>query len=109
MFTYKDENGKEENIDLLSLSKKQMRRTINGKRIAMVFQDPMTSLNPTMTIGAQIMEGMIWHYRTPKAEAKRRAIELLEMVGITEVGNLCHNAEVVGDVDNGHYRCGKTL
>ena len=84
MFTYKDENGKEENIDLLSLSKKQMRRTINGKRIAMVFQDPMTSLNPTMTIGAQIMEGMIWHYHTPKTEAKRRAIELLEMVGITD-------------------------
>ena len=84
MFTYKDENGKEESIDLLSLSKKQMRRTINGKRIAMVFQDPMTSLNPTMTIGAQIMEGRIWHYHTPKAEAKRRAIELLEMVGITD-------------------------
>ena len=57
-------------------------KVISGK--AMVFQDPMTSLNPTMTIGAQIMEGMIWHYHTPKAEAKRRAIELLEMVGITD-------------------------
>ena len=84
LFTFKNDNGEEETRDLLTLSKKQMRRTINGKRIAMVFQDPMTSLNPTMTIGAQIMEGMIWHYHTPKEEAKRRAIELLEMVGITD-------------------------
>ena len=84
MFTFKNDKGEEETIDLLSLSKKEMRRTINGKRIAMVFQDPMTSLNPTMTIGAQIMEGMIWHYHTPKEEAKSRAIELLKMVGITD-------------------------
>ena len=48
-------------IDLLTLSKRELRRTINGKNIAMVFQDPMTSLNPTMTIGAQIMEGMLLH------------------------------------------------
>lgn len=82
-FTFKNDSGEEETIDLLTLSKKQMRRTINGKRIAMVFQDPMTSLNPTMTIGDQIMEGMIWHYKTPKEEAKKRAIELLELVGIT--------------------------
>lgn len=72
------------NVDILKLSKKEMRTTINGTRIAMVFQDPMTSLNPTMTIGAQIMEGMIWHYKTPKEEAKKRAIELLELVGIVD-------------------------
>ncbi len=87
-FTFKkdknDPNSEEETIDLLSLSKKQMRQTINGKRIAMVFQDPMTSLNPTMTIGDQIMEGMRWHYKTPKEEAKKRAIELLNLVGITD-------------------------
>lgn len=82
-FTY-EENGEKVTVDLLTLSKKQMRSTINGKRIAMVFQDPMTSLNPTMRIGDQIMEGMIWHFKTPKEEAKKRALELLDMVGITD-------------------------
>jgi oligopeptide transport system ATP-binding protein len=80
-FTYYRDNEKVE-VDILKLSKKEMRKRINGKRVAMIFQDPMTSLNPTMTIGAQIMEGMIWHYKTPKKEAEKRAIELLELVGI---------------------------
>ncbi|MGI5977956.1 MAG: ABC transporter ATP-binding protein [Oscillospiraceae bacterium] len=71
-------------VDILSLSKQEMRRRINGKRMAMIFQDPMTSLDPTMTIGKQIMEGMIWHYNTPKDEAYARALELLEEVGLTE-------------------------
>lgn len=82
-FTYYRDNKKVE-VDILKLSKKEMRTRINGKRIAMIFQDPMTSLNPTMTIGAQIMEGMIWHYKTPKREAQKKAIELLELVGITD-------------------------
>lgn len=82
-FTYNREK-EEVTKDLLTLSKKEMRRHINGKRIAMVFQDPMTSLNPTMTIGAQIMEGMIYHYHTPKKEAYEKAIQLLELVGITD-------------------------
>lgn len=81
-FTYYRDNEKVQ-VDILKLSKKEMRQRINGKRIAMIFQDPMTSLNPTMTIGAQIMEGMIWHYKTPKEEARKRAIELLDLVGIT--------------------------
>jgi oligopeptide transport system ATP-binding protein len=71
-------------VDILKLSKKEMRTRINGKRIAMIFQDPMTSLNPTMSIGAQIMEGMIWHYKTPKKEAYKKTVELLELVGITD-------------------------
>lgn len=50
----------------------------------MVFQDPMTSLDPTMNIGKQIMEGMIWHYKTPKEEAYKKAVELLKEVGITD-------------------------
>lgn len=83
-FTFKNDKDEMETVDLLTLTKKQMRSTINGKRIAMVFQDPMTSLNPTMTIGAQIMEGMIWHFKTPKEEAKKRALELLNLVGITD-------------------------
>ena len=45
------------------MKKEEIRRHINGKRIAMVFQDPMTSLNPLMPVGKQIMEGMIWHYQ----------------------------------------------
>jgi oligopeptide transport system ATP-binding protein len=79
---YRD--GEKVDVDILKLSKKEMRTRINGKRIAMIFQDPMTSLNPTMTIGAQIMEGMIWHYKTPKKEAYKKTVELLELVGITD-------------------------
>jgi len=70
--------------DLLKLSKKEIRKRINGKRIAMVFQDPMTSLNPTMSIGAQIMEGMRYHFNATRQEAHERAIELLELVGISD-------------------------
>jgi oligopeptide transport system ATP-binding protein len=55
-----------------------------GKQIGMVFQDPMTSLNPTMKIGAQIAEGIIYHKLASKKEAKLRAIELLHLVGITD-------------------------
>ena len=78
-----EQNRQMTSVDLLKISKKEMRRTFNGKRIAMVFQDPMTSLNPTMTIGAQIMEGMFIHYKTPKHEARQKALSLLELVGIT--------------------------
>ena len=82
-FTSRD-GEKEVTEDLVKLSAKEMRRRIKGKRIAMVFQDPMTSLDPTMTIGKQIMEGMCYHYKTPKAEAYKRAVELLEEVGIED-------------------------
>lgn len=70
--------------DILNMPIKEMRRTINGKKIAMVFQDPMTSLDPTMNIGKQIVEGMIYHYHTPKEEAYKKALELLNEVGITD-------------------------
>ena len=82
-FTYHD-GEKEVTEDLVKLSGKEMRKRIKGKRIAMVFQDPMTSLDPTMTIGKQIMEGMRYHYKTPKAEAFQRAVELLKEVGIED-------------------------
>jgi len=81
-FTYNRSETEKVTIDLLSLSKKEMRSHINGKRIAMIFQDPMTSLDPTMNVGSQIMEGMIWHYATPKAQAREKALELLREVGI---------------------------
>lgn len=90
-FNYKRENGEEVSVDLLKLSKKEMRRRINGKRIAMVFQDPMTSLDPTMPIGKQVMEGMIWHYKMSKQEAYKKALNLLELVGITDAEKRMNN------------------
>ncbi len=74
----------ETDYDILSMPVPEIRKTINGKKIAMVFQDPMTSLDPTMNIGAQIVEGMMYHYHTPKEEAYKKALELLEEVGITD-------------------------
>ena len=84
LYTYTDEKGKDVTVDLLKLPKKQLRQQINGQRIAMVFQDPMTSLDPTMTIGKQIMEGMFLHKNMDKDAARARAIELLELVGIPD-------------------------
>jgi oligopeptide transport system ATP-binding protein len=55
-----------------------------GKNIGMVFQDPMTSLNPTMKIGVQISEGLIYHKIASRKEAKSKAIELLDLVGVPE-------------------------
>ena len=83
-FTYRHDDGTPETVDILKMKKQDIRKHINGKRIAMIFQDPMTSLDPTMPIGKQIMEGMIWHYKTPKAEAYKMAVELLKEVGITD-------------------------
>ena len=83
-YTYHHDDGTPETVDILKMKKGDIRRHINGKRIAMIFQDPMTSLDPTMPIGKQIMEGMIWHYKTPKAEAYKKAVSLLKEVGITD-------------------------
>lgn len=71
-------------VDITKQSKKFIQSQIRGRRIAMVFQDPMTSLDPTMTIGKQVMEAMRFHYDTPKKEAWDRAVKLLELVGITD-------------------------
>ncbi|OUC05396.1 peptide ABC transporter ATP-binding protein, partial [Litorilinea aerophila] len=67
--------------DLLKLSEEELRQ-IRGNRIAMIFQDPMTSLNPVLTIGRQITEALELHLRMSREQARRRAVELLEMVGI---------------------------
>ena len=83
-FSYHHADGTPQTVDILTKDKKWIRRHINGKRIAMVFQDPMTSLDPTMTIGKQIMEGMIWHFKTPKKEAWDKAVELIKEVGIED-------------------------
>ena len=84
LYTYEDETGSEQTVDLLKIGKKQLRQTINGQHIAMVFQDPMTSLDPTMPIGKQIMEGILMHRSVTREQAKDRAMELLKLVGITD-------------------------
>jgi len=67
--------------DLLQASEQEMRH-IRGNRIAMIFQDPMTSLNPVLTVGRQITESLELHLRLSRREAYNRAAELLDMVGI---------------------------
>lgn len=69
--------------DLLSLSAEEMRRR-RGREIAMVFQEPMTSLNPVRTIGSQIVEGIIENLGLSKAAAQDRAIQLLREVGVAD-------------------------
>nr|WP_054549874.1 ABC transporter ATP-binding protein [Lysinibacillus sphaericus] len=67
--------------DLVPLTDKEMSK-VRGNEIAMIFQDPMTSLNPTMKVGRQITEVILQHKKVSKNEAKKRAIELLTQVGI---------------------------
>ena len=81
-YSYFHDDGSPAEVDILKMKKGEIRRHINGKRIAMIFQDPMTSLDPTMPIGRQIMEGMLWHYKMKKDEAYKKAVRLLEEVGL---------------------------
>lgn len=71
----------DENIEITKLTDKQMEH-IRGSEMGMIFQDPMTSLNPTMTVGKQISEGLVKHQGLSKEAAKQRAIEMLKLVGI---------------------------
>ena len=72
--------------DLLKISVEEMRR-IRGGKIAMVFQDPMSSLNPVLTIGHQIDEAQLLHRGVSKTEARDRTVELLDRVGIPSAGD----------------------
>ncbi len=76
--------------DLLSLSKEQMRR-IRGKDISMIFQDPMTSLNPVLTIERQMTEAARQHLGMGRAEARKQAVEMLDLVGIPNAVNRLRN------------------
>jgi oligopeptide/dipeptide ABC transporter ATP-binding protein len=69
--------------DLLRLSEEEMQH-VRGREIAMVFQEPMTSLNPVLSIGRQLTEGLEIHLRMKPGEARARAVELLGMVGIPD-------------------------
>ncbi|MFD2211468.1 ABC transporter ATP-binding protein [Virgibacillus halophilus] len=75
--------------NLLDLSEQKMRK-IRGKSIAMIFQDPMTSLNPVLKIGKQLVQGIMLHLKLSKEEAKRYAIKTLESVGIPRAQNIMH-------------------
>jgi oligopeptide transport system ATP-binding protein len=70
-----------EGRDLLKLSDKDL-RDVRGKDVAMIFQDPMTSLNPVLTIGKQIREALITHFDMSEDDARKRSVELLDQVGI---------------------------
>ena len=72
-----------DNKDLLSLDEEGMRE-IRGRDIGMIFQEPMTSLNPVLSIGLQLTETLVTHLEITQEAAQRRAVELLEMVGISE-------------------------
>jgi oligopeptide transport system ATP-binding protein len=73
--------------DLLRLEEEAMQGDIRGREIAMVFQDPMTSLNPVLTVGRQLTEPLRVHLSMDPEQAARRAVELLEMVGIPDAKN----------------------
>jgi len=69
--------------DVLALEGESLRR-IRGRRVGMIFQDPMTSLNPVLTVGDQIAEGIRAHFKVSKAEARDRSLHLLQEVGIPD-------------------------
>jgi peptide/nickel transport system ATP-binding protein len=72
-----------EGVDLLACSERQL-DSIRGRQIAMIFQDPLTSLHPLMSVGAQLLEAVKLHQKIPKAQARALAIEMLGRVGIPD-------------------------
>jgi oligopeptide/dipeptide ABC transporter ATP-binding protein len=79
-----------EGVDLTRLAPKALRQ-LRGNRIGMIFQEPLTALNPVMTVGAQIIEVLRAHRTMTKAQAARRALELLELVRIPEPAARLHD------------------
>ena len=84
-------------VDLLKLSSKEMQK-INGNKIAMIFQEPMTSLNPVFTVGYQIMENLLNHTTISKEEARKKAIEMINLVNIPREEEImdCYPHELSG-------------
>jgi oligopeptide/dipeptide ABC transporter ATP-binding protein len=80
----KVENGQVEfkNRDVLKLQKSDLQR-LRGREIGMVFQDPMTSLNPVLSVGYQLTEALKWHMHLNKTDARKQVIETLHLVGIS--------------------------
>jgi peptide/nickel transport system ATP-binding protein len=82
------EDGKTK-VDLLKLSDKELRK-IRGNKISMIFQEPMTSLNPVKTCGEQVMEAMFVHLPISKTEASKKTIELFEQVKLPDPAAMLH-------------------
>ena len=76
-------------IDIVAATEKEM-QTIRGRLVSMIFQDPMTCLNPTMKVGKQLTEAIVIHQKISKEEAKKQAVELLELV---QIPNAAERAE----------------
>ena len=76
-----DSSMKYNGEEIMDMDNKQL-QSLRGNKISMIFQDPMTSLNPTMTVGKQIMEGLILHQGMDKKQAREAALEMLKMVKI---------------------------
>ncbi|KKK70009.1 hypothetical protein LCGC14_2928300, partial [marine sediment metagenome] len=72
-----------EGTDLLGLSERQM-RSVRGSSVSMIFQEPMTSLNPVFTVGSQIVEAVTLHQKLPGGQAKALAVDMLDQVGISD-------------------------
>ena len=83
-FTYTDDSGSKRTVDLMKLSERELTK-LKGRHIAMVFQDPLTSLDPTMTIERQLAESIVEHTDLRGAALHERCVELLDLVGITDV------------------------
>lgn len=83
--------------DLTKLSKEEMQH-INGKDVAMIFQEPMTSLNPVFTVGDQIMESILFHTKDDKKTAREKALEMVKLVGIPRADDIldCYPHELSG-------------
>jgi oligopeptide transport system ATP-binding protein len=79
-----DGPGGRETVDLATLDERRRRADFCGRRVAMVFQDALNCLDPTMSVGRQIMEGLRRHLGLSRADARRRAVELLDEVGIDQ-------------------------
>jgi peptide/nickel transport system ATP-binding protein/oligopeptide transport system ATP-binding protein len=80
----KVENGQVEfrDCDIVNLPKRELQR-LRGRRIGMVFQDPMTSLNPVLSVGYQLTEALIWHMNLNKTDARKQVVETMHLVGIS--------------------------
>ncbi|MFS0824165.1 ABC transporter ATP-binding protein [Bacillus sp. 1P02SD] len=76
--------------DLVDLSEAEMCK-VRGNEISMIFQEPMTSLNPVLTVGEQIIEVLMYHQKMSKVEATKKAIEMLELVGFSRAAELIND------------------